>query len=164
VPTKTKIRTIIATKMTLKFSALRVDVDLEGSDSSALIQGRGTLRRVRPSQQKLLGSILLAEEFRFSTAILHRKDARMAAIGCNPGMVASKWECRAIWSAKCGKLALQRDQAFDKCAERNAGGQKYGVAGGWTACSLPRRARKSQKRGVGTMELEKLRFGWGVGQ
>ena len=75
--------------MTLKFSALRVDVDSEGSDSSALIQGRGTLRRVRQSQQKLLGSILLAEEFGFSTAILHRKDARMAAIGCNPGMVAS---------------------------------------------------------------------------
>ncbi len=134
--------------MTLKFSALRVDVDLEGSDSSALIQGRGTLRRVRPSQQKLLGSILLAEEFRFSTAILHRKDARMAAIGCNPGMVASKWECRAIWSAKCGKLALQRDQAFDKCAERNAGGKKSMA---WRVDGLPVHYRgglgKSEKRG-----------------
>ena len=34
-----------------------------------------------------------------------------------------------MWSAKCAKLALQRDQAFDKCAERNAGGKKsIGVA------------------------------------
>ena len=113
--------------MTLKFSALRVDVDSEGSDSSALIQGRGTLRRVRQSQQKLLGSILLAEEFVFSTAILHRKDARMAAIGCNPGMVASV-------GAKCGKLALQRDQACDKCAERNAGGKKSMA---WRVDELP---------------------------